>query len=1166
MGVNWTPKQKDVLEGKGDIIVSAAAGSGKTAVLTQKIANIVYDGTPISRMLVLTFTVAAAGEMKERIEDKLRELAQNENSPEKRMYLYSQADMCRTAHVSTIDAFCTYLFKRYFYKFGLSPATHIGDDIEKSSLIDDALSHVLDQYFDENPDSDLYTVFSGQRSFTENLKALYYKFRNMTDGRSWLHDAVDKYATGSADSERKYLFDLIKEIIQVAYEKNEILFDLADGGKHVEIAEDRRNHLKEVLDAKTTDELCDQLSYSLQKASANQPPEYKAMQESSVSLYKTAVECSKAFQNADDIIALQLPYMLIIEKLILMIDDELTALKKKRAVIDFTDIEHYAFELLSDDPDIRRSCCERFDHVFVDEYQDTSPLQDAIIHLLLTNSTSFFVGDVKQSIYRFRNAEPALFVNKLAEYEKRDDAHRYDLTSNFRSSHAVIDFTNTIFRNIMTQKTGGIDYDDKNALVAKDDAHQGHVYYYLMDKAAPVMKAPEGDDFSVSDRNIGSPGHTPENDPDLLAITEIEAQAKLTAGKISEMLGKKFYDEKEKCERYYRPSDFAILMYSVKDKGEFFVRELLLSGISAFSVSGGSYFDALEVQVFTNLLRVIDNRHLDIPLLSCMRSPIGAFTMDEITEIRINANQNAVGGRDLDMFDALKYAAESYDNTKAADFIARLDKWYAKSLITPINVFVRELLSESGYYRYVAALPNGKRRCTNLDRLLSFAENRSEHFGISDFLRYIDSAEKYLDDITPQEAFADAVTITTMHKSKGLEYNVVILPNLSTNLISRNSSTGALAPSADSIGAKMYIGGTECTSIYHYVNKYREKQALYADKMRLLYVALTRAKNQLMLISPVTDPLILLQNNKVIKKHIECHLLWECNTYTDWLLTALDQAGYTPIIENAVSDNSATSENLTFVCTNMYAQYKRRNTLSDIDFRKELAVLKNESDEHTDTDMSWRYPYEDTAFIPSKGSVTGFSHADIYMDYNVHSDEKVTSSVSAAQRGTATHLIFELIPLVAHTEKSVREFVEKLTADGLLTEEEAAAVRLKNVAAFFKRPMYERMRNSERLLREQSFTCFIPANELMDDAHTDEPVLVQGIIDCMFMENGKWILLDYKTDRVDANNPHSVQEKANSHKKQLRLYAYVIEKITHIPVSECYISFVNAYECKVDID
>lgn len=1158
--IKWTGEQEKILNTEGNIIVSAAAGSGKTAVLTEKIVRKVESGIPICDMLVVTFTTAAAAEMKQRIEKKLYEHAEAAKDDKARSFLYAQAQSTSRADISTLHSFCTHVLRRHFYEAELSPTFRVGDSTELEMLHLEALDEALNEYFENAGDKTrLLNALSGEDNLIKVINTLYENMRVQSDGKEKLIHAGERYHVTAEELKESAavneLASYVREYMELAVFCTEESLKIAQEPKHIDILERRLNILVNILNnIQNTDNIYESLSIKLPsfQGAGKIPPEIKYYNgivknclETSAelfdsSLYEFAKELNLTADIVDDIIKITLKF------------DELFSQKKsKHSIIDFNDMEQLTLKLLKNDA-IASIYRNRFKLVFVDEYQDINDIQNEIIHLLLSEDNAFFVGDIKQSIYRFRHARPELFLEKMQTYENENGSHSMGLSANFRSSEPVVDFVNSIFAPIMRRETGDIDYDGSHRLVKESKCTGGNTYLHLIDRSAVTE--------IVKDTDC--------EDEDIKEILDIEAQAALCVDIIRDMTEKcKFYDSVEDCERSYRYSDFAIIMRSLGKSASIFARELILAGIPVYINSNDGYFDAIEVQVFTGLLSILDNRRQDIPLISVMRSCIGNFSMEEIAQIRLTANENMPDNKNLCFFDALVFVSEAEleISEKLKTFISKLDSWYELSRIMPLEEFIRTLLDETGFYRFTQALPGGTRRVLNLDTLAAIAGKYEKNInkGLYDFLNYLESAKEHskIEDAA-QETGTDAVHILTMHKSKGLEFNVVIVPELQKKIISKHPSSEIFLFDEDYIGARLTTNGITSKNIYHKLLVMRKTREHIADELRLLYVTFTRARDTLHLIAAVADTNKLVSSNAVPQAMIVSRTL-SSSVYIEWIILALLNSSHAQILNIALSDGAAGDKTLGIDITSPGIYSLSGKKKDEELFEAELERIRGLNSDEADADLNWQYPHLDALGITSKGSVTGFAKAASTAVFSRESADDKLDLVSAAQRGTATHLLFELLPISPHTQADIEEFAKGLVSSGRLTQDEFNSLNIKGIAEFFKRPLAARIQSSDKVYREKSFACFIEANVLSEDCKSDENVLVQGIIDCCFAENGKWVIVDYKTDSVNKNDAEQVKNQAYTHKKQLELYKYVLEKLTGMAVSECWISFVNAYDVQV---
>ncbi|MBQ9950291.1 MAG: UvrD-helicase domain-containing protein [Clostridia bacterium] len=1158
MATNWTDEQKKVLEAEGNIIVSAAAGSGKTAVLTERIVQKVMSGTTLDRMLVVTFTKAAAAEMKHRIEKELLQRSKDEKDAQMRMYLYEQSTLASRANISTLHSFCTYALRRNFYEAGISPAFRVGDEAELSELLSASADEALEKLYGTDRDTlSLPIVFGKEQKLIETALELLKKLWCRSDGRARLHEAVEKYNMTAEELEKETvtaeLMSLAYENVFMAYKCMEQARDFCENEKQEDRLHECIAHLTSIVNGcKNYSDFAEKLKMPFTAFShiGKLNPEFAARKDEAVSLYKEAAKIAVDLSDAAEALKKTYPYMRMFEELVCSIDDIFAAKKKKLGLIDYSDMELCTAKILSDES-TAKEYRDRFDFIFVDEYQDINPLQDEIIGKLISGNNAFFVGDVKQSIYRFRNAKPDIFIRKLDDYDKDKNSVRLDLAANFRSSDAVINFVNSVFTSIMTKNTCGIDYNERARLVKRGGAGKGKVMLDCIDMSA----------FSKENSS---------QDDDLNEILEEEVQAKHTVRRIKELLNTTFYDAKNKVERNYTYSDFAIIMRSTKTKGEAFIRELLLAGKPVYSKNSDGCFEAIETEIFINLLRIIDNRRQDIPLLCVMRSVIGGFDLNEITNMRCMTDEEATDGKLRDVLDMLIFASENGVD-KAKNFLEKLKKWRETAEIMPISEFVKMLLIQTGYYNFISVLPSGKHRVANLDRIVNLAKNyeKAENAGVYGFLRYLEKVREKTDVLKPEAAEANAVSLLTMHTSKGLEYNVVIIPGMEKSIMPGiRSPRGEIILFDDSplLGTKIQSSGDDTSNIFYESLVQREKRAVYADEMRILYVAFTRARDTLILI--FSD-----KNGESFKKAFaepqmrEVAVMGSGLRYRDWIFMSLHLCGKDDFIMEAAEKGEAVSDELIFSATPAYVYQMPEQ---DIDIQYFNTVMQRIAEIPTEAEnakMNRHYAHTDATKLMSKGSVTGFAKAlsELQISARTAAVSENKTGVSAVQRGSATHLVFEKIPLCEHTYADVCEFIRRLQLRGFLSDREAASLNKRGIAAFFERPLYARMLHSEKVLREREFTCMVEAKRLLADSDSDELIMVQGVIDCCFMENGKWILLDYKTDSVNPNDEELLRTQAQTHAKQLELYAHVLEKISGIEVQECYICFVNAHDVQVKI-
>ena len=727
MATNWTAEQRRAIETPGSLIVSAAAGSGKTAVLTERIARHILEGASPDDLLVVTFTRAAAAEMKKRIGDRLSALAAQQQGDEAAR-LYGAAEGIGRANISTIDGFCSHVLRRHFDIAGLDPAFRAGEEAENLALRQEALDELMERYYAQKGFSDLVDAFGEEAEFSAQFLRLYEFIMAQPEPMEWLRGAIDKYditeeELGRCPAAEEYLKGLKVRL-----------------GACMDILRSRRDEIAEDY-PKTAAILDDDLTQLggalLQKSLRGYANQLSACAFATFSMRGAEKSYSKYVKNPrDDMkkevqkhialsgkpIGRQAKLLAGIKPLLDMLysfTGDFIALysekKEQAGIIDYADMEHIALGLLRL-PAVAKEYRDRFSFVFIDEYQDCSPLQNALFSALARPDNLFIVGDVKQSIYGFRMAEPTMFTERIDEFSRRDAA--LHLSANFRSSNEVIEGVNSIFTPIMTRKTGGVDYDETARLVhGRRDASPGGAELHVISRSAPL------DTGDAADENT---------EEQLLAA---EAEALFAAGRIRELMGESFTDRKGNT-RNYKYSDIVILHSSPKNVAEAWVRTLSREGIPVYAELTGGYFDAIEVQIFLNLLAIIDNPLQDIPLISVLRSPIGGFSTEELITLRADCREGL-------FYEALKAGADRDTplGHKAGGFLGRLKRWRAQGELYDITELIAMLLEDTGFENYVSALPGGQSRHANLEALIKNAGiySNSGH-GIRGFLRFMEKA------------------------------------------------------------------------------------------------------------------------------------------------------------------------------------------------------------------------------------------------------------------------------------------------------------------------------------------------------------------------------------------------------------------------------------------
>ena len=1140
MATNWTAEQRRAIETPGSLIVSAAAGSGKTAVLTERIARHILEGASPDDLLVVTFTRAAAAEMKKRIGDRLSALAAQQQGDEAAR-LYGAAESIGRANISTIDGFCSHVLRRHFDIAGLDPAFRAGEEAENLALRQEALDELMERYYAQKGFSDLVDAFGEEADFSAQFLRLYDFIMAQPEPMEWLKEAIDKY-------------DIAEDALPLCPAAEEYLKGLKVRlGACMDILRSRRDEIAEDY-PKTAAILDDDLTQLggalLQKSLRGYANQLSACAFATFSMRGAEKSYSKYVKNPRDDMKKEVQKHIALSgkpmgrqaKLLAGIKPLLDMLysftgdfialysekKEQAGIIDYADMEHIALGLLRL-PAVAKEYRDRFSFVFIDEYQDCSPLQNALFSALARPDNLFIVGDVKQSIYGFRMAEPTMFTERIDEFSRRDAA--LHLSANFRSSNEVIEGVNSIFTPIMTKETGGVDYDETARLVhGRRDASPGGAELHVISRSAPL------DTGDAADENT---------EEQLLAA---EAEALFAAGRIRELLCESFTDRKGNT-RNYKYSDIVILHSSPKNVAEAWVRTLSREGIPVYAELTGGYFDAIEVQIFLNLLAIIDNPLQDIPLISVLRSPIGGFSTEELITLRADCREGL-------FYEALKAGADRDTplGHKAGGFLGRLKRWRAQGELYDITELIAMLLEDTGFENYVSALPGGQSRHANLEALIKNAGiySNSGH-GIRGFLRFMEKARSGDSLGAAQIASANVVRLISIHKSKGLEFPAVILGGLSVNFNKKSRSSVLVLDSSLGIGLKAARGSSRELNLYHSAIAERIWRREISERMRLLYVAMTRASEKLIMLCSFRDVEKGLGAGRIPVTPNTCS---GAERFADWIL---------PVLFSSPSGNPLReylgmpplSGHKTILCAVHPAL--RASALGAALPREEYLAFTRQAVEDGPGEyaelFAWHYPYGADTVLPSKISVSqligNLPELGQYPDFM-----RDSMAERAVSRGTAAHKLMEHLPIAKHTFASVNACLKELTDRGTLTKKEAEGIYAANIVDFFSKGLGSRMLASPRVERELAFNHRVKASSVFD-ADTDETLLLQGIIDCCFIEGGEWVLIDYKTDYVPKGG---AKEVAMSHAKQLRLYKSALEELTGIPVKECWIHLLSTGE------
>lgn len=1098
--MNWTPEQQQAIEAKGNLIVSAAAGAGKTAVLTERVVRLVEAGGSMDKMLILTFTKAAAGEMKTRIEKRLSEAAAQAEGEQKK-YLRRQSLLCRSAQISTIHAFCSRVISRHFHMVNLPPNVGTLDETESAVLKEQSAGEALLLFAREEEEQykTLLRALDREPKMQETLLK-FYEFLCAQPGRAqWMEKAESSLYSGEAlETARALCLQEGQRQLRLAVMglKNILPTIPPDAPKTIGVLQSDIESMERVLSQNTPEDFLQAMTgvafarISFPKTfEPEDKEEIKALREDLKKCFKHLLELLTRDTGEEEVLhgksAAAVSALFALEKRFEAIYSR-KKLDKDR--VDFNDLEHYCAQILSDDR-VAAEYREKFDYIIVDEYQDSNRVQEAILQRISRGNNLFFVGDVKQSIYGFRNAEPGLFLEKLRDFHG-EKGQRIDLNCNFRSSKEVLTEVNRVFSQLMAPGMGDIVYDEAAALKSGAPQPVGTVELHLLQK-----------ETALEGNNMENP----------------EAESRLCASLIQKLMTEEQYEEPGGGKRPYAYRDFAILLRGNAAAARIYARTLSLQGIPCYAQLTGGYFESIEVTVFLNLLRLLDNRRQDIPLISILRSQIGGFTDEELIALRTGCPKG-------DLLDCLLLAASADSEGKSAAFLNKLEKWRQMSLLMPVEELVSLLLDDTGFYREMGAMPGGKQRQGNLTALVEKARayDGTGAFGLSGFLRYMDMAKNSAREGSAPQITTDAVRILTVHKSKGLEFPVVFLCDTARRFNRKDEQESMLLDGE--LGASLsFVDGNRIRRIppVYKAIKLKKRQQQVEEEMRVLYVAMTRPKRKLYLIGtrkdagklaeslPTTTPLGLYTADSPLR----------------WLLLTLN--GHVPMIVHSMEEFAPAKVQV------------EKQSLPPVDPLLVQALQGR---------YGWEYPYQQEVGIPHKTSVTALSRSSEHepvFDLPLFLQEE--GKETALQHGTHLHAVLQHISL--HPKKGEWE-----QAMEPLPPWDRATLRW-----FLSTPLFARMQKSPDCRRELPFTLSVPARELeqLQVPDSQELVLLQGVMDACFRTETGWVLLDYKTDRLHGVDPRDAVEM---HRPQVELYARVLTRLTGLPVEEKYVVYLSEKE------
>lgn len=1242
MGVSWTTEQQQVIDLRNrNILVSAAAGSGKTAVLVERIVKIITDKNhlvDIDHLLIVTFTNAAAAEMRERIGNAIEKALDEQPGNE---HLLRQLTLIHNAQITTIDSFCLYVVRNHFHEIDLEPNFRIGDEGELKLLREDVLGRVLEQNYEEPSEafSDFVEGYASGRTdvaLNEMILQLYEFSRSYPWSEKWLDSFVGAYRIETREEldRAEWLAPLTENICFVLKDCEQLLkqalaITQQDDGpdmyeKAVQSDLEKYEGLSRLtsfceLSGALSDIKYDRLASS--RGFEGDPDKLelvKSLREQAKDVVKKL--CKQYFFCSPEMMIEQLertePMLEEVVRLTKQFADEFAAAKRRKNLVDFHDVEHFALQILVDEETEKAKKTaeefrDTFEEIMIDEYQDSNEVQETLLRSISREERGenniFMVGDVKQSIYRFRLARPELFMKKYDSYSLEESTtQRIDLHKNFRSREEVLTCTNDIFYKIMVRSLGNVEYDAEAAL------YPGASYPVSADFTPEILLADSNDE--------------------LLEDTELSdkktLEAKIVAEEIRHLMKTQPVTDKATGElRAARYSDIVILLRSLSGWADSLVEVLNGNGIPAHTVSSTGYFSTVEVQTVLSMLRLLDNPRQDIPMAAVLRSPMAGLTDEELAVLRLEDGsvpfheavlelaeglyeedgQKEISDSEADS-EADQKQGRNADGKKEDDIETtahrKLLKFYKKyrqlrQLVpdTPIHELIEIILRETGYGHYVAAMPAGSRRTANLNMLLekAAAYEKTSYKGLFHFVRYIDELQKYDVDFGEADMVGeneDVVRIMSIHKSKGLEFPIVIVSGMGKNFNKQDTRSKMVLHPELGIGLD-YMDGKKRIKSPTIAKKAIAKQIELenlGEELRVLYVALTRAKEKLILTGTLKDAAEKLEFyrqqanlSKAADRPLSYLTREGASGYLDWILPAvLSYGDKYPVriveaaelvldeVENQLEQNEDLTERIEEIeaaDTQLVGQLKQR--------------------------FSQRYPYQVDVLRKNKYSVSELKHRAMRERFEAEQEETVPAFLEepvtptiplfiqrqgsveqetpnrGALRGTAVHRVMECYDFAS--EKSVHEQMDAMEKEEKITADMRTLVKERIVADFVSSETGKRMALAQRmgaLYREKPFVMGFTEEELENygfgaDSNTDsceniyektdsdqekeeqkrirheeDLTLIQGIIDVFWIEKDGIVLLDYKTDRVQ-----QAKELIDRYETQLKLYADALERV-----------------------
>jgi len=1212
--VKWTKEQQDAIYDSGsNILVAAAAGSGKTAVLVERIINkVINENVDIDKILVVTFTNAAASEMRERIMEaiykKMEELPDNKDL-QRQLILINKASIC------TIDSFCLDVIRNNFFEIDVSANFRVADTTEvellKQEVIDDIFE---DKYLKNDKDFlkliNTYTTYIDDDPLKELILKIYGYIQSSPFPEVWLEEQVEMFNVNRTDNFAdtiwgKILLDDLKEnledyVLRLKRVERNLMKDEDLLKYKVAISQDIVN-LEYFIENIDSWDKCSEIANtkvfetwpSDRKIQSELKDTAKAVRDNIKKKFNDITANVRAYNSIEAYENIYSMYNILesIKSIILEFSEKFAARKREKNIVDFNDIEHFALKILVkrnddgsiEDTEVAKKYKSKFQEIAIDEYQDSNYVQEYILTSVSKGNNIFMVGDVKQSIYKFRQACPDLFLDKYAKYNLKSDGvkngQKIQLFKNFRSRANILDVTNIIFENIMSNKLGDIDYNENEFLnlgadyKAPEDTqitnYAGKAEIHVIDLKDPEINVFKGDEDDEEDDSASQE-----------RIEDVVLEARYVANNIKKILNSDYmvFDKKNKEYRPVTYKDIVILLRATSVSAPIYESEIAKLNFPVFSDVSSEYLESMEIQTIMSVLKIIDNPMQDIPLVTVLRSSIAGFTDNELVRIRLKNKKQA-------FYVSLKeYDGDEKLVAKIKTFMANLKRWQAEEKYMPLDELIWQIYIDTGFYNYVTLMPNGALRQANLKMLFERAKQyESASFkGLFNFINFIDKLHTSSGDLSSAKLIGEnenVIRIMSIHKSKGLEFPIVYLCGTGKQFNMQDLNRSILLHQELGIGPK-YINKErfiEYDTLAKEAIKLKTKVESLSEEMRVLYVALTRAKEKLIVtgISKDWDKAYKEKQELIdtykgsMGKNINPSILKKYKTYLDWI--TLVYLNNLTTIKDYIELYTFKKQDLMKELSTSVESESSVNIFDELD--KKSKQVSQEDIELLKKNMMWVYGYVNSITVPTKTSVTRVK--ELAGEENITSLDDIDENgkeikerevakpkflneeqaLTGAQKGTLMHLCFQRLDHTReYTRADIEAFVKGMVSKNIITELEAESININRLVDYTKSGLWQELKRAKKVFKEQPFYINLKSDEIYKDK-SEENILVQGIIDLYYInENGEIILVDYKTDWVEDGQEQNLVQK---YARQLEIYASALEKSLDKSVSKKYIYSVR---------